>query len=158
VATWHAVSALVNRHQVPPIKFAASYAPFASAIPVTNPRSLGAMVSRYVTAVGRLGSAQCALLARSWQPSDELSGILSRAVADGASRAGEEAAALAAMVTVPMRLASSGGWAAVKTAAFGGRVIAVRTRLTPEQLEGLWEPIQPAIPLASLSAPARVRR
>ena len=158
VATWHAVSALVNRHQVPPIKFAASYAPFASAIPVTNPRSLGAMVSRYVTAVGRLGSAQCALLARSWQPSDELSGILSRAVADGASRAGEEAAALAAMVTVPMRLASGGGWAAVKTAAFGGRVIAVRTRLTPEQLEGLWEPIQPAIPLASLSAPARARR
>src|SRR5207247_893049 len=53
VATWHAVSALVRRHQLTPIKFAASYAPFASAIPVTNPRSLGAMVSRYVTAVGR---------------------------------------------------------------------------------------------------------
>ena len=158
VATWHAVSALVHRHQLPPIKFAASYAPFASAIPVTNPRSLGAMVSRYVTAVGRLGPAQCALLARDWQMSDELSGVLSRAVADGGARAGEEAAALAAVVTVPMRLASSGGWAAVKMAAFGGRVIAVRTRLTPEQLEGLWEPIQPAIPLASLSAPARARR
>ncbi len=158
VATWHAVAALVRRHQLPPIKFAASYAPFASAIPVTNPRSLGAMVSRYVTAVGRLGSPQCALLARDWQLSDELSGVLSKAVADGGARVGEEAAALAAVVTVPMRLASGGGWAAVKTAAFGGRVIAVRTRLTPEQLERLWEPIQPAIPLASLSAPARTRR
>jgi len=158
VATWHAVSALVHRHQLTPIKFAASYAPFASAIPVTNPRSLGAMVSRYVTAVGRLGASQCATLARPWQLTDELSNVLSRALADGAARPGEEAAALAAVVTVPMRLASGGGWAAVKTAAFGGRVIAVRTRLTPEQLEALWEPIQPAIALSALNPPARARR
>ena len=128
------------------------------AIPVTNPRSLGAMVSRYVTAVGRLGASQCATLARPWQLTDELSNVLSRAVADGAARPGEEAAALAAVVTVPMRLASGGGWAAVKTAAFGGRVIAVRTRLTPEQLEALWEPIQPAIALSALTPPARARR
>jgi starvation-inducible outer membrane lipoprotein len=57
-----------------------------------------------------------------------------------------------------MRLATGGGWAAVKTAAFGGRVIAVRTKLTAEQLEALWEPIQAAIPLSSLSAPARTKR
>ena len=158
VAAWHAVSALVHRHHLTPIKFAASYAPFASAIPVTNPRSLGAMMSRYVTAVGRLGASQCAVLARSWQLDEELSGVLSRAVADGSSRAGEEAAALAAVVTVPMRLAGSGGWAAVKTVAFGGRVVAVRSRLTAPQLEGLWAPIQAAIPLASLSAPAKPKR
>jgi hypothetical protein len=158
VATWHAVAALVNRHHLPPIKFAASYAPFASAIPVTNPRSLGAMVSRYVTAVGRLGAAQCAVLAEPWQLDEELSGVLSRAVADGSTRAGEEAAALAAVVTVPMRLAQSGGWAAVKTAAYGGRVVAARSRLTAEQLERLWEPIQAAIPLASLAASARAKR
>ena len=158
VATWHAVAALVHRHQLTPIKFAASYAPFASAIPVTNPRSLGAMVSRYVTAVGRLGSAQCAVLAQSWHIDDELSAALSRAVADGSTRPGEEAAALAAVVTVPMRLAQTGGWAAVKTAAYGGRVIAARTRLTAEQLEALWQPIQAAIPLASLAAPARAKR
>jgi len=65
VAAWHAVSALVRRHHLTPIKFAASYAPFASAIPVTNPRSLGAMVSRSVTAVGRLGASQCTVLAPS---------------------------------------------------------------------------------------------
>ena len=158
VAAWHAVSALVRRHHLTPIKFAASYAPFASAIPATNPRSLGAMVSRYVTAVGRLGAGQCNLLARPWQVDEEASDVLSKATIDGAARPAEESAALAAVVTVPMRLAGSGGWAAVKTAAFGGRVIASRGRLTPEQLEALWKPIEPAIPLASLGAPARVKR
>ena len=158
VAAWHAVSALVHRHHLTPIKFAASYAPFASAIPVTNPRSLGALVSRYVTAVGRLGAAQCAALARPWQVDDALSSVLSGAIAHGIARPGEEAAALAAVVTVPMRLAGSGGWAAVKTAAFGGRVIGARSRLTAEQLESLWKPIQTAIPLASLNAPAKSKR
>ena len=158
VATWHAVSALVRRQHLTPIKFAASYAPFASAIPVTSPRALGALVSRYVTAVGRLGASQCAALAKSWQIDDALMTELSRASADGSSRSGEEAAALAAVVTVPMRLAGPGGWSAVKTAAFGGKVIAARTRLTPEQLQALWEPIQAAIPLSSLNAPARAKK
>jgi hypothetical protein len=157
VAAWHAVSALVRRNHLTPIKFAASYAPFASAIPVTNPRSLGAMVSRYVTAVGRLGASQCTVLARQWEVDEEASNALSKATIDGNARPAEEAAALAAVVTVPMRVVGSGGWAAVKTAAFGGRVIASRTRLTPEQLEALWKPIQAAIPLASLGAPARAK-
>jgi hypothetical protein len=158
VATWHAVSALVRRHHLTPIKFAASYAPFSSAIPATNPKARGAMVLRYVTAIGRLGGSQCELLAQPWQLSDELSNALSHAMADGSARPGEESAALAAMVTVPMRLTGSPGWAAVKTAAFGGRVIASRSRLSPEQLEALWTPIQGAIPLASLVAPAKPRR
>ena len=98
------------------------------------------------------------MLAQPWQIDDALSSVLSSAVADGGSRAGEEAAALNAVVTVPMRLAGGGGWAAVKTAAFGGRVIAIRSRLTVEQLVALWAPIQPAIPLVSLNAPARARR
>ncbi len=156
VATWHAVSALVHRRHLTAIKFAASYAPFGSAIPVTNPRALGAFTSRYVTALGRLGASQCAVLARPWQPSDELSNVL--AAVGASTRNAEEAAALAAVVTVPMRLAGRGGWAAVKTAAYGGRVIGARTRLTPEQLAALWAPIEPAIPLASLNAPARARR
>ncbi|MDQ6720745.1 MAG: hypothetical protein M3003_08120, partial [Candidatus Dormibacteraeota bacterium] len=150
VATWHAVSALVRRHHLTPIKFAASYAPFASAIPATSVRARGAMVLRYVTAIGRLGASQCELLAQPWQLSDDVSNALSRAIKDGSARPAEEAAALAAVVTVPMRLSGSAGWAAVKTAAFGGRVIASRTRLSPEQIEALWRPIQPAIPLASL--------
>jgi hypothetical protein len=158
VAIWHAVSALVRRYQLTPIKFAASYAPFASAIPVTNPRSLGAMVSRYVTALGRLGASQCTVLAQPWQTGDEASVALSKVVADGSARTGEEAAALTAVVTVPMRLVGSKGWAAVKTAAYGGRVIASRTKLTAQQLEELWKPVEGAIPLASLAAPAKARR
>jgi len=158
VAAWHAVSALVRRHHLTPIKFAASYAPFASAIPVTRPKSLGALAARYVTAVGRLGPSQCATLAQPWQMDDDVSNALSKAMADGSTRSAEEAAALAAVVTVPMRLVGSGGWAAVKTAAYGGRVIAARSRLTPQQLEALWAPIQPAIPLASLGAQTKTRR
>jgi hypothetical protein len=57
-----------------------------------------------------------------------------------------------------MRLSGSAGWAAVKTAAFGGRVIASRTRLTADQLEALWTPIQAAIPLSSLGAPRSGRQ
>lgn len=157
VATWHALSALVRRHHLTPIKFAASYAPFASAIPTTSARARGAMVLRYVTAIGRLGGSQCEALAQPWQLTDEMSNVLSRAMMDGSARPAEEAAALAAVVTVPMRLAGSAGWAAVKTAAFGGRVIASRTRLTAEQIEALWKPLQPAIPLSSLGAPARAK-
>jgi hypothetical protein len=158
VATWHALSALVRRHHLTPIKFAASYAPFASAVPITNSRGRGAMVVRYVSAIGRLGGSQCELLARPWQMTDDISNALSRAMANGVARPSEEAAALAAMVTVPMRLTGSPGWAAVKTAAFGGRVIGSRARLTSAQLEALWKPIEGAIPLASLGTPAKPRR
>ena len=157
VATWHALSALVRRHHLTPIKFAASYAPFASAIPTTSARARGAMVLRYVTALGRLGGSQCEALAQPYQLTDKVSNALSRAMMDGSARPAEEAAALVAVVTVPMRLSGSAGWAAVKTAAFGGRVIASRSRLTAEQIEELWKPIQPAIPLSSLGAPAKVK-
>src|SRR5712692_6211415 len=158
VAAWQAASALVRRQHLAPIKFAASYAPFASAIPVTNPRSLGAPVLRYVSAIGRLSANQCAVLAQPWQMADDVSSALSKAVADGGARTAEEAAALAAVVTVPMRVKGSQGWAAAKTAVFGGRVIGSRSRLSLEQLEVLWRPIQQAIPLASLGAVTKSRR
>ena len=158
VAAWQAASALVRRQHLAPIKFAASYAPFASAIPVTNQRSLGAPVLRYISAIGRLSANQCALLAKPWQMDDDVSSVLSRAAAEGGSRTAEEAAALAAVVTVPMRLSGSEGWAAAKTAVFGGRVIGSRSRLTLEQLEVLWRPLQPAIPLASLGAIVKSKR
>jgi hypothetical protein len=158
VAAWEAASALVRRLHLTPIKFAASYAPFASAIPVTNPRSLAAPVLRYVSAVGRLSANQCALLAQPWQVPDDVSSALTKAAADGGARAAEEAAALAALVTVPMRVRGSEGWAAAKTAAFGGRVIGSRSRLSLEHLEVLWRPIQAAIPLASLVAVTKSRK
>ena len=158
VAAWEAASALVRRQHLTPIKFAASYAPFASAIPATNPKSLSAPVLRYVSAVSRLSTNQCTLLAQPWHVADELSSTLTKAANDGGARAAEEAAALAAVVTVPMRVSGSEGWAAAKTAAFGGRVIGSRSRLSLEDLEVLWRPIQPAIPLASVVAIAKSRR
>jgi len=158
VAIWEAASALARRLHLTPIKFAASYAPFASAIPVTNPRSLSAPVLRYVSAIGRLSANQCAQLALPWQVPDDISSALTKAASDVGARTAEEAAALAAVVTVPMRLSGSQGWAAAKTAAFGGRVIGSRSRLSLEHFEVLWRPIQPAIPLASLVAVTKSRR
>jgi hypothetical protein len=158
VAGWQAAAALVRRQHLTPIKFAASYSPFASAIPVTSTRSLGAPVMRYVSAIGRLSANQCALLAQPWKMADDVSTALAKASADGTARTAEEAAALAAVVTVPMRVSGSEGWAAAKTVAFGGRVIGSRARLSLEQLEVLWRPLQTAIPLASLGATAKPRR
>jgi hypothetical protein len=158
VAAWQAASALVRRPHLMPIKFAVSYAPFASAIPVTNTRSLGAPVIRYVSAIGRLSANQCALLAQPWKIADDVSSALSKAAGESGARTAEEAAALAAVVTVPMRVSGGEGWAAAKTVAFGGRVIGSRARLSLEQLEVLWRPLQTAIPLASLAAAAKSRR
>ncbi|HEY6875286.1 MAG TPA: hypothetical protein VI384_02890 [Candidatus Dormibacteraeota bacterium] len=158
VVAWHALAALLRRHQLSPIKFAVSYAPFASAIAVTKPKAIPAVVQRYLTAVGRLSAHQCAVLAEPWLPPDDVSSALARATAGGATRAAEEAAALAALVTVPMRVTGDAGWAASKTAAYGGRVIAARSKLTDEELLQLWKPIERAIPMASLGSPSNKSR
>lgn len=148
--TWHALTALAQRHLLSPIKFAASFAPFASAVTVIKPRSLTPAVQRYLTAIGRVSAHQCSILAEPWTLPDDVSNALSRATAGGAARAAEEAAALTALVTVPMRLTGDAGWAAAKTAAYGARVVACRAQLAREELESLWKPIERAIPLSTL--------
>ncbi len=155
--TWQALTALVHRHLLSPIKFAASFAPFASAVNVIKPRSLTPAVQRYLTAVGRLSAHQCSILAEPWLIPDDVSNVLSRAVAAGGAREAEEAAALAALVTVPMRLTGDTGWAAAKTAAYGARVAACRDRVSKAELEALWKPLERAIPGASLEAPTKVK-
>ena len=155
VVAWHALAALVRRHQLSPIKFAVAYAPFASAVVVTKPRSIPPVVQRYLTAVGRLSAHQCSVLAEPWLLADDVSSSLGRATSGGESRAAEEAAALAALVTVPMRVKGDAGWAASKTATYGGRVIAVRAKLTDEELVALWKPLERAIPMASLAATSK---
>jgi hypothetical protein len=155
VVAWHALTALIRRHRLSPIKFAVSYAPFASAVVVTRPRSIAPVVQRYLTAVGRLSAHQCAVLAEPWLLADDVSNALARATAGATTRAAEEAAALAALVTVPMRVSGDAGWAACKTATFGGRVIAARSKLSDEELLALWKPLERAIPIASLAASTR---
>jgi hypothetical protein len=157
VVAWHALTALVRRHRLSPIKFAVSYAPFASAVVVTRARSIAPVVQRYLTAVGRLSAHQCSVLAEPWLLADDVSNALARATAGAPTAAAEEAAALAALVTVPMRVTGDAGWAACKTATFGGRVIAARSKLSDEELLALWKPLERAIPIASLAAPARSR-
>ena len=157
VVAWHALTALVRRHRLSPIKFAVSYAPFASAVVVTKARSIAPVVQRYLTAVGRLSAHQCSVLAEPWLLADDVSNALARAIAGTSTRAAEEAAALAALVTVPMRVTGDAGWAACKTATFGGRVIAARSNLSDEELLALWKPLERAIPIASLAASTRSR-
>lgn len=157
VVAWHAVTALVRRHRLSPIKFAVAYAPFASAVVVTRARGVAPVVQRYLTAVGRLSAHQCAVLAEPWLLPDDVSNALAKATAGADTRAAEEAAALAALVTVPMRVTGDAGWAACKTATFGGRVIAARSKLTDEELMALWKPLERAVPIASLVAPSKSR-
>ena len=157
VAAWHALTALVRRHRLSAIKFAVSYAPFASAVVVTKPSAIAPVVQRYLTAVGRLSAHQCAVLGEPWLLADDVSNALARATAGASTRAAEEAAALAALVTVPMRVKGDAGWAACKTATFGGRVIAARSKLSDEELLALWKPLERAIPIASLAAATRSR-
>ena len=152
VTAWHALTALLDRQRLSPIKFAVSYAPFASAVPVTKARSITPPVRRYLTAVGRLSAHQCSLLAEPWLLADDVSNALSRVVMDGSAKPAEEAAALAALVTVPMRLTGDSGWAAAKTAVFGARVIASRGKVSASEFEALWKPLERAIPLASLES------
>ena len=149
---WQAMAALINRHLLPPIKFAASFAPFATMVTVIKPRSLAPFVQRYLTALGRLSAHQCSLLAEPWLVADDLSSRLSAAVTGGGAKSAEEAAALSALVTVPMRLTGDAGWAAAKTAAYGARVIACRGKLSEDDIRDLWKPLERAIPLTSLDA------
>ena len=153
--TWQALAALVNRQHLSPIKFAVSFAPFASNVIVIKPKSLSPLLQRYLTAVGRLSAHQCTVLADPWLLPDDVSSKLSSAVTDGSAKTAEEAAALTALVTVPMRLTGDAGWAAAKTVAYGARVAATRGKVSDEDFAVLWKPLERAIPIASLDAPTK---
>ena len=86
---------------------------------------------------------------------DDVSNALSAAVVDGSAKAAEEAVALTALVTVPMRLTGDVGWAAAKTVVYGARVITSRDRVSAKEFEALWKPLERAIPLASLDAKSK---
>src|SRR5206468_389246 len=83
--------AQVRRHRLSAIKFAVSYAPFASAVVVTKPSAIAPVVQRYLTAVGRLSAHQCAVLGEPWLLADDVSNALARATPSASTRAAEEA-------------------------------------------------------------------
>src|SRR5205807_2252101 len=164
VATaWQALSALVMREQLSPLKFAVHYAPFISLIPVSGFDGLDPDTMRFLGAVEGLTKERCELLARRWRLDAEASRGLLKVVARSRYLKAEEAAALLALRTVPTYLQGDAGWAAVKTLVHGGRVLGARTDMPKEQVAVLWAPLEAAIPLASVEEPvakpvrARVR-
>src|SRR5437773_2302339 len=67
------------------------------------------------------------------------------------ARESEEAVAIAAITVAPRHISGDAGWAAVKTAVHGGRVLSSMGELTPEQLKTLWAPLEAAVALRSLT-------
>src|SRR5260370_15272810 len=163
VATaWQALSALVLREHLSPLKFGAHYAPFITLIPVAGFDALDPTTMRFLTAVQAMTKEKCELVARRWRLDAESSRALLQVVAKHYLKP-EEAAALIALRTIPTQLTGDLGWAAVKTVVHGGRVVGARAELTKEQIAVLWAPLEPAVPLASVEEPvsrpvrARVR-
>src|SRR2546425_5021602 len=154
VATaWQALSALVLRQHLSPLKFGAHYAPFITLIPVAGFDALDPTTMRFLTAVQALTRDKCELLARRWRLDAESSRALLQVVAKTRYLKPEEAAALIALRTIPTQLRGDLGWAAVKTVVHGGRVLGARAELTNELIAVLWAPLEPAIPLASVEEP-----
>ncbi|HSS92708.1 MAG TPA: hypothetical protein VLR46_01830, partial [Candidatus Dormibacteraeota bacterium] len=152
-AAWQALSALVMRQQLSPLKFAAHYAPFVTLVPMAGFDALDTMTMRYLDAVQRLTLEGIELLARRWNVDHEASRALLQVVAKSRYLKSEEAAALLALRTVPVHMAGDRGWAAVKTVVHGGRVLGARPDLTEDHVRALWEPLEAAIPLAALDEP-----
>ena len=122
VAAWQALSALVMRNHLSPLKFAAHYAPFVTLVPVAGFDALDPATLRYLDAVQRLTREQCDLLAGRWHLDHEASRALVQVVARSHYLKTEEAAALIALRTIPNHIAGDAGWSAVKTVVHGGRV------------------------------------
>ncbi len=151
VATaWQALSALVLREHLSPLKFGAHYAPFITLIPVAGFDALDPTTMRFLTAVQALTKEKCELLAGRWRLDAESSRALLQVVAKTRYLKPEEAAALIALRTIPTQLTGDLGWAAVKTVVHGGRVLGARAELSKDQIPVLWAPLEAAIPWASI--------
>ena len=151
VAAWQAASALVRRRQLSALTFAAHYAPFASVIPPAQAVELPPIVDRFANALKWLSARQWESLARPWSLDRDSSASLLQAALKSRARESEEAVAIAAIAVAPRHVSGDAGWAAVKTAVHGGRVLSSMGELTPEQLQTLWAPLEEAVALRSLT-------
>ena len=163
VAAWQAASALVRRRQLSALTFAAHYAPFASVIPPAHTSELPPIVERFANALKWLSAPQWESLSRPWSLDRESSASLLQAALKSRARESEEFVAIAAIAVAPRHVSGDAGWAAVKTAVHGGRVLSSIAELTPEQLQAMWAPLEEAVALRSLTGapvagkPARPR-
>ncbi|TMD75719.1 MAG: hypothetical protein E6I77_10405, partial [Chloroflexi bacterium] len=151
VAAWQAASALVRRRQLSALTFAAHYSPFGSVIPLAQASDLPPIVERFANALKWLSAPLWESLARPWSLDRESSASLLQAAMKSRARESEEAVAIAAITVAPRHISGDAGWAAVKTAVHGGRVLSSMGELTPEQLKTLWAPLEAAVALRSLT-------
>src|SRR5579864_2434614 len=149
VTAWQAMSALVTRAHLPALKFAVHYAPFAGYIPPSGSDLLEAKTRRFLAAIAALSVEQCRELSRKWHTEPGASRALLQAVAKGHREKSEETVAIAALTVIPAHLAGDAGWAAVRTAVHGGRVLAALDGLTAAEVAVLWAPLEQAIPRGS---------
>jgi hypothetical protein len=76
---------------------------------------------------------------------------LLQAVAKHREAWSEESVAISALSVIPAHLTGDSGWAAVRTAVHGGRVLGSISDLSPEEVAQLWAPLEAAVPFASLA-------
>src|SRR5260370_938021 len=151
VATaWQALSALVLREHLSPLKFGAHYAPFITLIPVAGFDALDPTTMRFLTAGQALTKRKCKLLAGRWRLDAESARALLQVVAMTRYLKPDEAAALIGLRTIPTQLTGDLGWAAAKTVVHGGRVLGASAELSREQIAVLCAPLGAARPLASI--------
>jgi len=143
------------RHQLSALKFAAHYAPFSTLIPISEADALDPTTRRFLAAIEVLTVGQCQYLAKPWRVDHDASRALTQAVAKSKHLHIEVAVAIAALNTIPSRLAGDPGWAAVRTAVHGGRVLSRRAELAKSEVTLLWVPLQAVFPLGALERGGR---
>ena len=150
VSAWQAMTALVMRSQLPALKFAVHYVPFAAFMPLSGSDVLEPKTLRFIEALRGLAKDQLSALARRWRIEPGASRALLQAVAKNREVKSEEAVALAALALVPNLLTGDEGWSAVRTAVHGGRVLGALGDLSSAEIVELWAPLEAVISLASL--------
>src|SRR5260370_5314178 len=144
------MTALVMRSQLPALKFAVHYAPFAAFIPLAGSDVLDPKTRRFIARIQDLTRDQLVLLAKRWRIEPTASRALLQAVAKNRQVKSEEAVALSALGRIPNHVTGDEGWSAVRTVVHGGRVLGAMGDLTAQEIVELWAPLQATVPLASL--------
>src|SRR5437773_1952691 len=150
VAAWQSMTALIMRSNLPALKFAVHYAPFATLIPLSGSDVLDPRTRRFISLLEELTRDRLAGLAKRWRVDAAASRALLQAVAKHRHAKSEEAVAVAALSFIPHHLVGDEGWTAVRTAVHGGRVLSALGDLTAEETAQLWSPLEATIALASL--------
>src|SRR5207244_8167023 len=98
-----------------------------------------------------LSKEQLLALAKRWRIEPVASSMLLKSVSKNRHVRSEEAVAIGALSLIPNQLTGDEGWSAVRTLVHGGRVLGTLGDLSTQEVAELWAPLEPVIPLSSLS-------